>query len=161
MLLFVALHIQHFTIALIWSQPASAPWWSSPLISSVASLLDGTQETWYWNNIWWKEETCNTSFASDWTGRGCGCCCDCGEGGPGIPGTLGTTVTGLTSWRQRHRDRSTERKLVFGRKRRHNGHTNTQAVAAGSQSFLISQPHYVGWPVILWRQRHMEMQHAR
>lgn len=30
-----------------------------------------------------------TIFASDWTG--------CGEEGPGIPGTLGTTVTGLTS----------------------------------------------------------------
>lgn len=36
-------------------------------------------------------ETINTSFASDWAG------CGCGEGGPGIPGTLGTTVTGLTS----------------------------------------------------------------
>lgn len=30
----------------------------------------------------------NFSLASDWAG--------CGEGGPGIPGTLGTTVTGLT-----------------------------------------------------------------
>lgn len=40
-----------------------------------------------------KEEIINTSFASDWTG----CDCGCGEGGPGIPGTLGTTVTGLTS----------------------------------------------------------------
>lgn len=31
-----------------------------------------------------------TILASDWTGCG-------GEEGPGIPGTLGTTVTGLTS----------------------------------------------------------------
>lgn len=38
-----------------------------------------------------KEEIINTSFASDWAG------CGCGEEGPGIPGTLGTTVTGLTS----------------------------------------------------------------
>ena len=38
-----------------------------------------------------REEIINTSFASDWTG------CGCGEGGPGIPGTLGTMVTGLTS----------------------------------------------------------------
>lgn len=30
----------------------------------------------------------NFSLASDWVG--------CGDGGPGIPGTLGTTVTGLT-----------------------------------------------------------------
>lgn len=37
-----------------------------------------------------KEEIVNTSFASDWAG------CGCGEGGPGIPGTLGTMVTGLT-----------------------------------------------------------------
>lgn len=37
-----------------------------------------------------KEEIINTSFASDWAG------CGCGEEGPGIPGTLGTTVTGLT-----------------------------------------------------------------
>lgn len=37
-----------------------------------------------------KEEMVNTSFASEWAG--------CGEeGGPGIPGTLGTMVTGLTS----------------------------------------------------------------
>lgn len=58
-----------------------------------------------------KEEIINTSFASDWAG------CGCGDGGPGIPGTLGTTVTGLTSWRQRHTDRSAQRKLVFGSKK--------------------------------------------
>lgn len=46
-----------------------------------------------------KEEIINTSSASDWAGceGGCGCVCGCGEGGPGIPGMLGTTVTGLTS----------------------------------------------------------------
>lgn len=37
-----------------------------------------------------------TIFASDWTG--------CGEEGPGIPGTLGTTVTGLTSYDRTHVD---------------------------------------------------------
>lgn len=89
-----------------------------------------------------------TSFDSDW--MGCGCCC--GDGGPGIPGTLGTTVTGLTSYRQRYGKGSAQGKLVFGIEKAASTmllHKRTHGAMAGAQSFLISQPHYVGWPVIL------------
>lgn len=75
---FIALNWSLFTLVVYWLF-LSYFYWKS--LSQCGNKFDI------------KQKIVNTSFVSDWTSCGCGC----GEAGPGIPGTLGTTVTGLTS----------------------------------------------------------------
>lgn len=53
----------------------------------------------------WENDAAPTNFASDCTG--------CGDEGPGIPGILGTMVTGLTSYPRESELRPNTNKLYF------------------------------------------------